>query len=78
MPSSMRQRVIRQCPVVARPVVLSRERVFLDYVLLREGEPTCSNIHACLSKHGDIKNISECLLHDAPKHFGLDNAKGKQ
>ena len=71
----MRQRVLRQCPVVARPVVLSREQVFLDYILVSEGEPTCSNIHACLIKYGDIKNIPECLLHNVSKQFGLNNGK---
>ena len=71
----MRQRVLRQCPVVARPVVLSREQVFLDYILVSEGEPTCSNLHACLSNYGDIKNIPECLLHGGVKHFRRENGE---
>ena len=43
-------------------------RVFLDYILMQEGEPTCSNIHACLSNYGDIKNIADCLLHYIAPH----------
>ena len=69
MPTSVPFRIVRDCPVVARPVLLTRDQVFIDRVLLSETEPTCSNIHACLAKHGDIKNISECLLHSPSKQF---------
>jgi len=78
VPTSISQRIDRDCPVVGYSVTLSRERVFLDYILMREGEPTCSNIHACLSNYGDLKNIPECLLHSASKHFRLENGKEKQ
>jgi hypothetical protein len=58
-----------ECPVVGHTVTLSRERVFLDYILLRESTPTCSNIHICVGNFSDIKNIPECLLHDCSRHF---------
>ncbi|HEY0336631.1 MAG TPA: hypothetical protein VGC70_04770 [Burkholderiales bacterium] len=61
------------CPVVAHEVTLSRDCVFLDYILLSEGTPTCSNIHTCLSNYGDIKNITECLLHNAKNYLRRDD-----
>ena len=67
MPTPVLVRVVRECPVVDQSVTLSRERVFLDYVLLSEGRPTCSNIHVCVANHADIKHIPDCLLHS--QHF---------
>jgi hypothetical protein len=55
-------------------VVLSRDRVFMDYVLMSESEPTCSNMHTCLGKHSDLKNIPECLLHKASKHLPAEDS----
>jgi hypothetical protein len=62
-PTRLTIRIARHCAVVNQPVTLSRERVLMDYLLLSETSPTCSNIHACLAAHGDIKHISDCLLH---------------
>ena len=73
MPTSVPLRVVRDCPVVDRRIVLSRDRVFMDYILLSESDPTCSNIHACLTQYGEIKNIAECLLHNVVKHFPSDD-----
>jgi hypothetical protein len=67
MPTPVEVRLNANCPVVGHGITLSRTNVFLDYILMSEGAPTCSNIHACLAKHGDIKNIPECLLHAPPK-----------
>ena len=69
MPINVPLFVPLHCPVVGHAVTLSRDRTFLDYVLISEGVPTCSNLHACLSKYGDIKHIPECLLHSPSKHF---------
>ena len=66
-------RSTQQCPVVGQPVILSRNRVFLDYIMLSESEPTCSNIHNCLARYGDVKSIKECLLHDALKYLVTDD-----
>jgi len=41
----------------------------MDYIVLREGDATCSNLHECLSKYGNIKHIEACLLHDAHVHL---------
>ena len=74
MPTTIRLRVARDCPVVGYAVVLSRHRVFMDYVLLGESEPTCSEMHTCLGNHGDIKNIPECLLHNASEHVPAEDS----
>ena len=63
----------QECPVVGHAVVLRRERTLLDYVILSETAPTCSNLHACLGQYGDIKNIPECLLHSASKYFPVES-----
>ena len=63
----------QDCPVVGHTVVLSRDRTLLDYVIISESTPTCSNLHACLSQYGDIKNIPECLLHSPSKYFPVDD-----
>ena len=72
MPTPVRVEVLRDCPVVGHAVTLSRDRVFLDYILLSESAPTCSNIHICLGEYGDIENIAECLLHIPSKQFSGD------
>ena len=69
VPTTIPVRVVRDCPVVGQPVVLSRDQVFLDYLLMSESQPTCSNIHNCVTQYGDIKNIEQCLLHSPSKHF---------
>jgi len=74
--SKIRLGVVRHCPVVGHSILLSCDQWVMDYIVLREDEPTCSNIHECLSKWGDIKHISGCLLHDAEAHFGTDGAEG--
>jgi hypothetical protein len=61
------------CPVVDHAVILRQDRVFLDYILLSEAAPTCSNIHECLGKYGDVKNITECLLHACEKYLASGN-----
>ena len=71
MPTTSTLRVVRDCPVLGQPVLLSRDQVFIDYILLSEAEPTCSNIHACLSKFDDINNIAACLLHNPSKQFSV-------
>ena len=53
-------------------MVLSRDQVFLDYLLMSESAPTCSNIHNCVTQYGDIKNIEQCLLHSPSKHFSAE------
>ncbi|MGZ5160638.1 MAG: hypothetical protein ACXWCS_06250 [Burkholderiales bacterium] len=68
-PSKVPLQVRVECPVVGHEVTVSRDRVFLDYLLLSESTPTCSNIHVCLSRHGDIKNIPQCLLHKPPPFY---------
>jgi hypothetical protein len=65
--------VILNCPFVRRPVLLSRDPQYVDYLLLREGDATCSNIHDCVSQYGDIKNIPSCLLHEASKFLGVED-----
>jgi hypothetical protein len=78
VPTTVPLRVVRDCPVVGHPVTLSRDRVFLDYVLISESQPTCSNLHTCLSNYGDIRNIPACLLHSASQQFPMDtNGDGK-
>jgi len=50
MPTIFPIRTVTDCPVVGHPVLLSRDRVFLDYILMRETESTCSNIRiVCVS-----------------------------
>jgi hypothetical protein len=79
VPTTVPIRVIRDCPVVGHQVLLSRYRVFLDYVLVSESAPTCSNIHTCLGNYGYVKNIPECLLHSPSKHFPLEgDSDGKE
>ncbi len=68
MSTSLPIRVVRDCRVVGHPVLLSRDRIYVDYLMVEEGEPTCSHIHPCLQKHVHLKNIPECLLHD-PSHI---------
>jgi hypothetical protein len=69
MPTITPIRAVTDCPVVGHPVLLSRDRVFLDYILMRETEPTCSNIHNCFRQYGELKNIKDCLLHNASKYL---------
>jgi hypothetical protein len=73
MPINVPLHISQDCPVVGRPVLLSRERVFLDYVLMSEAAPTCSNLHACLGEYGTLKNIPACLLHSASKSFPIED-----
>lgn len=73
-PNKLPLRVVRDCPVVGRPVLLSRDQVFVDCVLLSENQPTCSKLHACLGKYQDIKHIPECLLNNPSKHFPAERA----
>lgn len=69
MPINIPLRVSQDCPVVGHEVLLSRDRTFLDYVLISESAPTCSNLHACLREYGDVKHIPQCLLHTASRYF---------
>ena len=73
MPVRLPSRTVQDCPVVGQPVILSRDRVFLDYIVLSESQPTCSNIHNCLSRYGDVKNIKECLLHNALNYLATED-----
>jgi hypothetical protein len=66
-----------ECPVVRHEVTLQQDRVFLDYLLLSETTPTCSNIHVCLSQHGDIKNIPQCLLHKPPPFYTPEDSEAQ-
>jgi hypothetical protein len=75
MPVNIPLHVPQDCPVVGHAVVLTRDRTFLDYLLIREGAATCSNLHTCLREYGEIKKIPACLLHDASKYFPADDVQ---
>ena len=69
MPHNSPISAVCHCPVVDHTIVLSRDRLVMDYIVLREGDATCSNLHECLSKYGNIKHIEACLLHNAHVHL---------